>query len=371
MLESYVWLLPLGYWLAAGWIGLGQVLGWGQGEAGERSTARVALGAGVLGLLLTLGLGVQAWIEGSPGQLVLAPWLLSGDYRVSISFRLDPLGLSLGTVTAAIGLLTLRFSVNYLHRERGFQGFFLLLCLFLGAMELIFLGGNLVMVFVGWELAGVSSFLLIAYVYERPAAADNAARVLVTNRIGDAGFLLGIFLAFRWLGGVEWSTLDQSPTLLTPLQADLLALALLLAALVKSAQVPFAPWISRALEGPTPSSAIFYGSLMVHAGVYLLIRLAPVLAQAPALLTLLILVGLATALYGWLTGLVQADVKSALMASTSAQVGLMLVWCGLGWNQLAAWHLGLHAAWRAYQFLQAPAFMQLKIGRASCRERVS
>jgi hypothetical protein len=137
-----------------------------------------------------------------------------------------------------------------------------------------------------------------------------------------------------------------------------------LAALAKSAQVPFAPWISRALEGPTPSSAIFYGSLMVHAGVYLSIRLEPLLQQAPAVLALIAALGLLTALYGWLSGLVQTDVKSSLMFSTSAQVGLMFFWIGLGWTELAAWHLGLHALWRAYQFLHAPALMH-RVSRAA------
>jgi NADH:ubiquinone oxidoreductase subunit 5 (subunit L)/multisubunit Na+/H+ antiporter MnhA subunit len=145
--------------------------------------------------------------------------------------------------------------------------------------------------------------------------------------------------------------------MLSPLRADLIGLAFLLAALAKSAQVPFAPWISRALEGPTPSSAIFYGSLMVHAGVYLLIRLEPVLQQAPAVMALIAALGLITALYGWLTGLVQTDVKSSLMFSTTAQVGLMFLWCGLGWTGLAAWHLALHALWRGYQFLHAPSLM--------------
>jgi len=133
----------------------------------------------------------------------------------------------------------------------------------------------------------------------------------------------------------------------------------LLLALFKSAQVPFAPWIARALEGPTPSSAVFYGSLMVHAGVFLLLRLEPLLVEAPQVASLLLILGLLTALYGWLGGLVQSDVKSALMFSTTAQVGLMFVWCGLGWFQLAAWHLALHALWRAYQFLHAPALMHL------------
>lgn len=352
-------LVPLLPWLAAAWIGLGLALDRYQYEARERETARLALGTASLSLALALGLGLLALWRGPPGQVGLGTWLASGEYRVDLSLGLDPLGLALMNLVALVGWFGLRFSVPYMHRETGFHRFLMGLCLFLGAMQLIVLGGNGVLVFMGWELAGVASYLLIAHAHERPTAADNATWVFVTNRIGDAGFLLGIALAFLWLGSSEWPTLADRAAQLDPLRADILALAFLLAALVKSAQVPFSAWIQRALEGPTPSSALFYGSLMVHAGVYLLIRLAPVLAQAPAVLWLMALVGLLTCLYGWLTGLVQSDAKSALLAATLAQVGLMVFWCGLGWTELAAWHLGLHALWRAYQFLHAPALLHL------------
>ncbi|MEA3290751.1 MAG: proton-conducting transporter membrane subunit [Pseudomonadota bacterium] len=346
-------LLPL---LAAAWIGVGMLGGWNRGESGERSTARIAVWGALLALLLLLGLDLVALIRGAPGQVVLGDWITSGDYRVRISFTLDPLGLSLATLVALLCLLTLRFSVNYLHREAGFQRFFMVMSLFTGAMLLIVTAGNAVLTFAGWELAGVSSYLLIAYAYERPMAGINATRAFVTNRIGDAGFVLGIALAFMWLEGVEWPQLAGShPDTLT---AGLIGFGFLLAALAKSAQVPFSPWIARALEGPTPSSAVFYGAVMVHAGVYLALRLQPLLEQAPLLMATMTALGFATALYGWLSGLVQTDVKSSLMFSTIAQVGLMFLECGLGWFTLAAWHLALHAMLRAYQFLHAPALVQ-------------
>ncbi len=359
MLVDYAWLIPLLPLLAAAWIAVGYLFGWNRSESGEKETARVAVGAGALSLLLAAALGLQALFQGVPGQITLLRWLESGSYRIDIAFTLDTLGLSLTLLVAIVAFLTLKFSVNYMHREAGFQRFFMILSLFMAAMELIVMAGNAALAFIGWELAGVSSYLLIAYTVDRPVATANANRAFVTNRIGDAGFLLGIFMAFQWLGGIDWPQIASAATQLDTLSAGLIALAFLLAALAKSAQVPFAPWISRALEGPTPSSAIFYGSLMVHAGVYLLIRLEPVLQQAPAVMALLAVLGLLTALHGWLSGLVQSDVKSSLMFSTTAQVGLMFFWCGLGWMELAAWHLGLHAVWRAYQFLHAPALMHL------------
>jgi NADH:ubiquinone oxidoreductase subunit 5 (subunit L)/multisubunit Na+/H+ antiporter MnhA subunit len=357
MPADYAWLIPLFPLLASTWIALGHLLGSNRGEAAERQTARVAVGAATLSFLLAAVLGVQALRQGAPGQVLVSPWLVSGAYAVDIGFTLDALGLSLTLLVAFLSLLTVRFSVNYMHRDPGFRRFFLVLCLFMAAMETLVMAGNAGLVFVGWELAGVSSYLLIAYSFERPVATANANRAFITNRIGDAGFLLGIFLAFHWLGGIAWPAVAQGATTLDPLRAALIALAFVLAALAKSAQVPFAPWIGRALEGPTPSSALFYGSLMVHAGVYLLIRVEPVLQQAPAARVLVAALGLFTALYGWLCGLVQSDVKSALMFSTTAQVGLMFLWCGLGWTDLAAWHLGLHALWRGYQFLHAPSLM--------------
>ncbi len=359
MIERLAWLVPVLPLLAAVWIALGYLFGWNRGERGERETAGVAQWAAGGSWLLMAALGVQGLLRGPPGQVGLGRWLAVGDLHLGLSLTLDGLGLGFGLLVATIAFLTLKFSVSYLHREEGFQRFFLVMCLFTGAMQLIALGGSALVLFIGWELAGVASYLLIGYAFDRPVATGNATRAFVTNRIGDAGFLLGLFLALRWLGGLEWPAIAQGAAPLDRLSADLVAGAFLLAALAKSAQVPFAPWIGRALEGPTPSSAIFYGALMVHAGVYLLIRLEPLLLQAPAVLALTAALGLLTALYGWLGGLAQTDVKSALGFSTTAQVGLLFLWCGLGWFDLAAWHLGLHASWRALQFLRAPALMHL------------
>ncbi|MEN8165954.1 MAG: proton-conducting transporter membrane subunit [Pseudomonadota bacterium] len=359
-IAQHAWLIPLLPILAAAGIALTYLFTNNRGEHGERFTARVALGAGSLSLLLVLLIDAMALLNGTaPGQIHLAQWLSSGAYSIHISFTLDILGLVMMTLVSVIALITLRFSVNYMHRESGFQRFFMILCLFTSAMLLIVIGGSPAMVFVGWELAGVSSYLLIGYALERPTATNNATRAFVTNRIGDAGFILGLFLALYWVGDLEWPTLLSAASDLSTLDSGLLALGFLIAALVKSAQVPFAPWIARALEGPTPSSAVFYGSLMVHAGVYLVIRLEPLLEQTPIIMALMVFIGLLTALYGYLVSLVQTDVNSTLMFSTMAQVGLMFLTCGLGLFELATIHLVIHAIWRAYQFLSSPSHMHL------------
>ncbi len=348
--------LPL---LAALLIALLILVGPARGEAGEPLTARVTLAASGLNLLLLLGLGLSAVLHGMPGQVVLGNWFSSGKMHLPLSFSLDALSLGFGAVVGFIALVTLKFSANYMHREAGFHRFFLGMNLFAAGMLLIVLAGNAALAFVGWELAGVSSWMLIGYAYERDTATLNAQRAFLTNRIGDAGFILGLGLAYLWIGAVGWHELAAGAARLPTLYVGLLVLGFVAAALAKSAQVPFSPWIARALEGPTPSSAIFYGAVMVHAGVYLLIRLEPLLREAPGVMALVAVLGLATALYGWLVGYVQTDVKSGLLFATLTQVGLMVLACGLGLFQVAAWHMALHAIWRSWQFLAAPSYMHL------------
>lgn len=357
-LPSLAWLIPLLPLLAAAGIALRILGGQDKGDLAEPPSARIAIYCVSAALLLLLALDAMAYAVGVPGQVRSGVWFSSGDVVLPISFMLDALALSIATLVAFIATIALVFSRSYLHREIGFHRFFLGMSLFIGGMLLIVLAGNVVLTFVGWELAGVSSWMLIGYAYDRSTATANALRAIITNRFGDAGFILGIALALIWLGSVEWPDLLRANNLGT-LSAGLLALGFVAAALAKSAQVPFSPWIARALEGPTPSSAIFYGALMVHAGVYLLVRMEPLLRQAPALMSLIAALGLLTALYGYFSGLTQTDVKSALMFATTTQVGLMFLACGLGWFTLAAWHMGLHAAWRAYQFLASPSYMHL------------
>ncbi len=360
MVETLAWLIPVLPLLAVLWIGIGYVSGRNRGEPGEAQTRRVMIGCSLLSFIALLVLDGLVLRNGSlPGYVHIASWFSSGDFQANISFLLDGLGLVMTHLVLLLSLITLRFSVNYLHREAGYQRYFMIMGLFTSAMLLIVMAGNAVLLFVGWELAGVSSYLLIAYSFERPTAAGNATRAFVTNRIGDAGLLAAMVMSFLWTGSTEWPVLFHDVASLDSLNLGLIASGFVLAAMVKSAQVPFVPWIARALEGPTPSSAIFYGALLVHVGVYLLVRMQQLLEHTPELMWMITLAGAVTALYGVIGGFVQTDVKSALMFSTSGQVGLMFMFCGLGWFELATWHLVAHAIWRAFQFLNAPSMMHL------------
>lgn len=347
--------LPL---LACLWIGLGVIFKWNRGEKGERETARVAVGSAALVFILLLVLDIYSLVQAPLGTLVISRWLESGTIQASFSLLLDGLSLTLATVFSLIILLTLRFSVNYLHRESSFQRFFLIMCVFNAAMQLIVLGGNLMVTFIGWELAGISSYLLISYSWQREYASTNATRAFVTNRVGDAGFILAIFMALMYWGTSEWEAMLVQSQSESSLVANMIVLGLMLAACIKSAQFPFSAWITHALEGPTPSSGVFYGSVMVHAGIYVLLRVSPMLEQMPIIAWLLAALGAATVIYAWFLAQVQTDIKSSLIFSTLMQVGLMVIEIAAGWTTLALIHLVLHAIWRIYQFLWSPSFLQ-------------
>lgn len=358
-LADAVWLVPVLPLLAGLCNGARVLLGRTGGDASEPLTARLTALAALGSLLLLLAIDLLSLRDGVvPGHRVLAVWFGTPEWQGTFSFLLDGLSLSVATVTALISWLVARFSANYLHREAGFHRFFIVLSLFLSGIQLVLLAGNALLAFVGWEMCGVASFLLIAYAWQRPLATGNALFAFVTNRAGDAGFLFGLGLAAFWLRGFEWP-LFTGEIRLPMVDARILAIGFVIAALVKSAQLPFTPWIARALEGPTPSSAIFYGAVLVHAGVYLMLRLSPLLAQVPDLMIGLVVAGVLTAAYAWLVGLVQTDVKSALIHATVFQVGLMFVAIGLGWTTLATVHLCLHAAWRTWYFLLAPSWLQI------------
>ena len=249
MFEWIAGLIPALPLAAALWIGMAILFGQASGEAHERRTSRIALAASAGSFAATLALVAARFAGELPEPLTLGRWLTSGAYQVNVNFVADPLGLTLTTLTALFCLLVTRFSVNYLHREAGFHRFFMILSLFTAAMLVLFMSGNAVLTFVGWEVAGLCSYLLIAFFQDRPVAAENATRVFVTNRIGDAGFLLGIALAFHWLGSVDWATVNAGAAGLSPGQAGILAGCFLLAAVAKSGQIPLAPWLAGVARG--------------------------------------------------------------------------------------------------------------------------
>ncbi len=357
---AFIPLLPLLGAVAIGGLNFCRLL---DAESGEKTAARIASLAIGLSLAIALALLIDQFFHGARAPVFTGNWLKVGKLAVDFKLAGNGFNLAVATLFAALLFIVTRFSVNYLHREPGFYRFFFVLNLFSAAMLLLVLSGNALFTFVGWEVAGLCSYWLIAYAYDRPVAAHNATRVFVTNRVGDGGFLLGIALALIWLESVDWQVINTEAGELTRNDATLLALSFALAAFAKSAQLPFTPWLARALEGPTPSSAIFYGGVMIHAGVFLLIQLQDLFEQAPLAMAVLIGVGALTAIYAYWVGLSQTDIKSSHAYATATQLGLMFLECGLELWTLAAWHLAAHAVTRCYLLLTSPSILHATHGQ--------
>jgi NADH:ubiquinone oxidoreductase subunit 5 (subunit L)/multisubunit Na+/H+ antiporter MnhA subunit len=356
-MDALVVLIPLLPFIAAALIGIGQVSGTLSGEASESTTALIASWAISMSCLLAMVLLGADLLGKNTGSLTVGQWLDSGTLNVQVNFITAGFNVRLAALFSLLLVIISRFSINYMHREAGFHRFFFILSLFASAMLLLVLSANAAGTFFGWEIAGLCSYLLIAYSYNRPVATTNATRVFVTNRIGDAGFILGAGLSYAWAGSINWNDLNAASAQLSKGEATGISLCFAMAAFAKSAQLPFTPWLARAMEGPTPSSAVFYGAVMIHAGVYLVCQLEPVFEQAPFAMAVLAVAGCTTAIYSFIVGLTQTDVKSSLVFATSGQLGLMFLECGLGFWQLASWHLCAHAVVRGYQLLTAPSLM--------------
>ena len=229
-------------------------------------------------------------------------WSASHEGGIAIEFLVDRLSLAFAALSAAIAGVVSAFSNRYLHREPGYNRYFVLLAMFVTGMLLVALAGNVAVLFIGWEFVGLSSALLVAFFHERPAAVSNAFRVLSVYRISDAAMLSAAVL-LRHVAGTDSLSLlfggvgATSAIALTGTNATIIAVLLIVAVAGKSALLPFSSWLPRAMEGPTPSSAVYYGSLSIHAGCFLLLRAAPLLEQAPAARLLAGGLGAATAVF--------------------------------------------------------------------------
>ncbi|MBX3271716.1 MAG: proton-conducting membrane transporter [Sandaracinaceae bacterium] len=328
---------------------------------GERWTARlVALAFGVA--TLAIAGAASAMLVGGLTEVhvALGAWLEVADRALPFELVLDRLSVPFAGLAAGLVGLTGAFSARYLHRDRGFARFYLLLCLFGAGVELVLLGGSLELVFVGWELVGLTSALLIAFFDERPTPARHGLRAFVIYRVCDVGLLSAAVWLHHSAGGAGLDASERWAGVRVPagaLDATLVGALLLFAALGKSAQIPFGGWLPRAMEGPTPSSAVFYGAISIHLGPYLLLRAAPILERAPLAAGLVIAVGALTALHATFVGRVQTDVKSALAYASMTQVGLIFVEIGLGLPWLAIAHVVGHASLRTLQLLRAPSVL--------------
>jgi NAD(P)H-quinone oxidoreductase subunit 5 len=284
-------------------------------------------------------------------------------FRFSVTFLFDRLSVPLVILSFVLSGTIGAFASRYMHREPGYNRFFVLYAIFVLGMVLTSVAGTIEVLFTGWELVGLSSALLVAFFQDRPAPARNGQRVWIVYRVSDAALVLAAVVMHHWVGSGDFDmVLGKEPwpegvSKLSHGHALIVGLCLLVAAAGKSALVPFSGWLPRAMEGPTPSSAVFYGALSVHLGAFLLLRIDPLLNLSPLLSMAVVVLGLTTAVYAYLAGSVQTDIKSALSFASLAQVGIIVAEIGFGLRYFALVHLLGHACLRTLQFVRAPTLL--------------
>ncbi|MBW3649039.1 MAG: NADH-quinone oxidoreductase subunit L [Actinobacteria bacterium] len=287
----------------------------------------------------------------------LFAWVPVGGLQVDVAFLVDPLSITMALFVTGIGMLIHLYSVGYMHGDERFPTFFVYLNLFAFSMLVLVLADNLLLTFLGWEGVGACSYFLISFWFTRESAAVAGKKAFVTNRIGDFGFMIAMFLLFASIGSLDYygsaGVLTNAERLST-YTASAVALLLFLGAVGKSAQLPLFVWLPDAMEGPTPVSALIHAATMVTAGVYLLCRAAPILVEAdPAVTMLIAVVGAATALFAATVACAQDDIKKVLAYSTVSQLGYMVLAVGSGAYVAAIFHMVTHAFFKALLFLGA------------------
>jgi len=298
------------------------------------------------------------------------PWIDIGTLHIDFSFVLDELSLVMLLVVTGVGFLIHVYSVGYMKHEEGYARYFSYLNLFLFFMTVLVLAGNALLMFVGWEGVGLASYLLIGFYFQKTSAANAGKKAFIVNRIGDFGFLIGMFLLLANFGTLTFSEIAEK--LAYPSWqggvVTVIALCLLLGAAGKSAQLPLYIWLPDAMEGPTPVSALIHAATMVTAGVYMIARTHVLFDHSPFALGVVAVVGAATALFAATIGLVQNDIKRVLAYSTISQLGYMFLGCGVAAYSAAIFHLVTHAFFKALLFLAAGSVIHAIGGEQDLRK---
>ncbi len=332
----------------------------------ERAMARctqLAILVGLFSSLIILGLMLFFGVRHVP--IEIGDWVVIPEqhFHFHLKFIFDRLSVPFAILTFVLCGTIGAFTSRYLHREPGYGRFFLFYALFLLGMTVSSLAGTIETLFLGWELVGLSSALLVGFFHEHINPVRNGQRVWCVYRIADAAFLIAALTLHHLTGAGDFDGLmgsgswPEGQATISESHALFVGLLLLIAVAGKSALVPFSGWLPRAMEGPTPSSAVFYGSLSVHLGAFLLLRISPILEISWPLSLVVIAIGLISALYGSLAARVQSDVKSALAFASLTQVGLIVAEIGLGLRYIPLIHMIGHACLRTLQLLRAPSLL--------------
>ena len=377
-----IWLIPLLPGLGAAVNGLVGIRFFSKQVAAVLACVTMGLGL-VLSVVAFAGLiGLPA--DARVHEVVIAHWIPPiplqtahgmGAFQVPWAVRLDPLSAIMLLVVTGVGFLIHVYAVGYMHGEpRGsYARFFAYLNLFCFFMLTLVLGSNFLVMFVGWEGVGLCSYLLIGYWYEKKSAADAGKKAFIVNRIGDWGFVLGIFLVFFTFGTIDFRAVANAAAAMPVESAgfgvlSLVCLLLFIGATGKSAQIPLHIWLPDAMEGPTPVSALIHAATMVTAGVYMVARNAVLFTHAPMVMTIVAVVGVLTALVAATIGLVQNDIKRVLAYSTVSQLGYMFLATGVGAFGAGIFHLVTHAFFKALLFLGSGSVIHAMAGEQDMRK---
>ncbi|MGE5430726.1 MAG: NADH-quinone oxidoreductase subunit L [Syntrophomonadaceae bacterium] len=322
------------------------------------------VGSGTVGLsflivLVTFFQTLQLPVGERRQEVELFTWLSAGGLNVKVAYLVDQLSLVMALVVTGVGFLIHVYSIGYMHGDKSFWRFFAYLNLFIFAMMNLILANNFVLLFLGWEGVGLCSYLLIGFWYnrkfEKGTTSQAAKKAFVVNRIGDFGFLLGMFLIFMTFDSLNFQEVFSKAELFPVSEKvfSFIALFLFIGATGKSAQIPLFVWLPDAMAGPTPVSALIHAATMVTAGIYMVARCSIIFASAPAIMSLIAVVGLLTAFFAATVGLVQNDIKKVLAYSTVSQLGYMFLALGVGAFTSGIFHVMTHAFFKALLFLGA------------------
>jgi NADH-quinone oxidoreductase subunit L len=328
---------------------------WRGSSAGWLATTTIV---GAFGLAVALFLGLTSMAESERTVVKsLYEWFRVGSLRIPVDLRVDSLSITMVLVVTGVGSLIHLYAIDYMHGDPRFARFFAYMNLFVGFMLILVLANNFLLLYLGWEGVGLCSYLLIGFWFEREAAANAAKKAFITTRIGDSAMLIGIIFVWIKFGSLDFDVVFRGAGGLPGGTATIMALLLFAGAVGKSAQLPLHVWLPDAMEGPTPVSALIHAATMVTAGVYLVVRSHVIFEASPVALTVVAVVGIATAVYAGLAALAQDDIKRMLAYSTISQLGFMFFGAGLRAYAAAIFLLVAHAFYKAALFLDAGSVM--------------
>ena len=323
-------------------------------KAGKSIVGIVGTLSVAVSFAITLYLFGYNQVNPEPVVINLFDWISVERFNVSFGFLIDQLSLIWLLFVTGIGLLIHLYSISYMHDDEKMHSFFAYLNLFIFFMITLVIGSNLLMMFIGWEGVGLCSYLLIGFWYKNQDFNDAAKKAFIMNRIGDLGFLVGIFIVGSLFNTLDFTTLKTIITTASDINDFWIAaaaLALFIGAAGKSAQIPLYTWLPDAMAGPTPVSALIHAATMVTAGIFMITRLNFLFDMAPSVQNIIAIVGAVTALVAATIALVQNDIKKVLAYSTVSQLGLMFLALGLGAYEIAVFHVITHAFFKACLFL--------------------